>query len=67
METNKTRIISLPEEVFDTLIEEIFKKGVDWSETYSGWFIPNEEDHQKRINVAKQVAYKIIENSKYDK
>ena len=50
--------IVISTEDFVKIVEDSFNKGKLWGETYSGWFIPTDEQNKAKINDAKTKALK---------
>lgn len=45
----------------DFLIEQSFKLGVQWGETYGGWFNPNKEDNERKLKECKETVKQLYE------
>ena len=48
-------------EAVEFLIEQSFKLGVQWGETYGGWFNPNKEDNERKLKECKETVKQLYE------
>jgi hypothetical protein len=52
--------LNIDTDVLLKIVEESFNKGVNWGVTYSGWFVPTEDDNKRKLEEAKESALEII-------
>ena len=48
-------------EAVEFLIEQSFKLGVQWGETYGGWFNPNKEDNERKLKECKETVKQLYQ------
>ena len=53
-------------EAVEFLIEQSFKLGVQWGETYGGWFNPNKEDNERKLKECKETVKQLYQIFKTD-
>ena len=53
--------IEISERKLRGIINQAFRKGQNWGETYSGWFTPTKKDTSKKRKEAIKRAFEIIE------